>query len=243
MTKEEEKYKIKHKIKALLLKTTDNGATKEEMESALAKANQLMLQYFVTENELKDAYISEKCQLGSVDMVKTGYNMNLFLANLSVLFDCQHYWSPYYKKLYFFGFEQDTELCIYFYKVITQTCLREKDLYLKSESYLSVKRQGYASKTLAASFIKGFLVEIAIKMNKMYKERASQLSEEVGLMVLNKKKRVENEFAKLNKKPNIHKVDIRAEKQAFEQGLDSGKKVDLAYGIESGLKENLFLIN
>ena len=31
--------KIKGKIKALLSKTIDNGATKEEMESALRKAN------------------------------------------------------------------------------------------------------------------------------------------------------------------------------------------------------------
>jgi hypothetical protein len=57
------KDKIYAKINALLSKTIDNGATKFEMESALLKANQLMLENFITENDLKDKSKVDSCVL------------------------------------------------------------------------------------------------------------------------------------------------------------------------------------
>src|SRR5690554_1762073 len=46
--------KILKKIKALLAKTVDNGATEQEALMALNKANELMTEHYITEFDLKD---------------------------------------------------------------------------------------------------------------------------------------------------------------------------------------------
>ena len=181
----ENKNRIKDKIKALLSKTIDNGATKEEMESALNKANQLMLENFISEHDLKDYEIINKCLSKRFKRIKSGFRMTLFYHDLSILFDCKCYYDQDY--ITFFGYDQDVELCGYFYYLITRTCLLEKDKYVLSWDYKYLKRYNNG-KTISANFIKGFLYEISIKLQKMYEERQSNLPESYGLMVIEKKR-------------------------------------------------------
>lgn len=72
------KDSIKLKIKALLSKTTENGATEAEALSALKKAQSLMLEYFISEHDLVDPYISEKCIFKEVDIIQSAYDMKVF---------------------------------------------------------------------------------------------------------------------------------------------------------------------
>ena len=227
----ENKNRIKDKIKALLSKTIDNGATKEEMESALNKANQLMLENFISEHDLKDENLVNKCVLRQIDLVKTGYDLTLFYADLAFLFDCEHYYTN--SKITFFGHEQDAELCCYFYNVIARTCLNEKDKFMKTNKYLILKRWHHG-KTLVASFIKGFLVEICLKMKQMYKDRQSNIPESYGLMVIEKTQKVKFEFDNLDVKITREKQKaIKAESIAFENGIEAGKKVNLIQGLQT----------
>ena len=234
------KEKIKRKIKALLAKTTENGATESEAINALKKAQILMLEYVISEQELKDPYSTEKCVLKEVNLIKSGYNLTLFYASLSNLFDCEHFYTR--RKITFFGFEEDTELCAYFYNHIIKVCLSEKAMYLKSEEYRYAS-QYYHGKTLASSFIKGFLVSICRKMHDMYECRKGEVSNEVGLMIIQKNQKVQQQYEDMNL--NIRHVknrDLEYESEAFRSGLKKGSKISLTQGISQCKKESTLAI-
>lgn len=234
--------KIKSKVNALLAKTTENGASKEEMESALAKANQLMVDFFISENDLKDPYISENCVLEKFERVKSGYDLTGFFHSLSLLFDCEHYFTK--KEISFFGFEEDVKLCGYFYKFITDSALIEKDKFTKSEKYLSLKRV-YHGKTLASSFLKGFIKAVSVKMKVMYQNRESQLSsDQFGLMVIDKKNKVDFQFKNLDLKiRTIPNKRIRAESVAYDEGVLKGEKLKIVQGVNGSDFSNVKLIS
>lgn len=233
--------KIKDRIKALLSKTMDNGATKEEMQSALNKANQLMTEFFISEHDLKDNEIINKCIAEQFELTKSGYDLSIFYADLAHLFDCEYYYTK--SKITFFGHEQDVALCGYFYNLITRTCLLEKEKYSKSTNYKLLKRYHHG-KTLLSSFIKGFLIEVVCKMQEMYKERQSNIPESYGLMVIEKREKVKNEFNDLDIEIHTQKPKkLKGEKVAFEDGLEQGKKIDLIQGIESCDTVNQFALN
>jgi hypothetical protein len=199
-----------------------------------------MLQFFISEHDLKDFNKIEKCVLKRIELIKSSYNFSIFFKNLSNLFDCEHYYNN--SSVSFFGFNQDVELCCYFYNLIVKTCLKEKDVYIKTQEYLSIKKYHHG-RTLISSFIKGFLVEVACKMNKMYEDRERNIPESYGLMVIEKKRTVSEEFIGLGTKIKLVKQkEMKFESIAFQSGIDSGKKVKLIQGIESCEESNLFSI-
>jgi hypothetical protein len=232
------KDKIKGKIKALLAKTTDSGATKEEMESALSKANQLMTEFFISEHELQD---TESIKLEKFELTKSGFDLTYFYADLAFLFDCEYYYS--HKNITFFGHEQDVALCGYFYNVISRTCLKEKDIYLKSENYKQLSRQ-FHGRTLAASFIKGFLVQIVYKMQEMYAEKEKNVSQSTGVVIFSKKEKVKSEFNNLNLTIRTEKEkQIKGERSAFTDGYEKGKDINISKGIDTYEKSNRLALN
>lgn len=223
--------KIKNRIKALLSKTIENGATKQEMESALTKANQLMAEFFISEHDLQDIEIIKKCVSESFNLTKSGYDLTLFYADLARLFDCEYFYNS--KTITFFGHEQDVALCGYFYNVISKTCLYEKDKYLKSDKYKRLKNY-YHGRTLSSSFIKGFLIEVVSKMKDLYKDREANIPKEYGLMVVKKKEKVTKEFEELNLNIRVIKSkQLIGERESYNDGKQKGSEVNLVQGIES----------
>jgi len=232
--------KIKGKIKALLSKTIDNGATKQEMESALQKANQLMTEFFISEHDLKDETIINKCVSESFNIVKSGFDISLYYSGLAALFDCEWYFTK--SKITFFGYETDVALSGYFYEMIGKTCLLEKSKFAKSSEYQSLKYRHHG-RSLSANFIKGFLLEIVIKMQEMYKERQSNIPQSFGLMVIKKKEKVKDEFLKMDFKISTKKAkEFTNENLAFEYGREAGEKMQLIQGIE-GENEQLLILS
>lgn len=233
MSKEElRKEKIKSKIKALLSKTTENGATKEEMESALSKANQLMTDFFIEENKLNDD-LKDKLISKSVEMVKAKYKFQIFYSSLALLFDCKVYYNRSSRKITFFGHEQDVDLCVYFYEVITKATLKAKEDYLRSNDYKLNKKLGYHGKTLTSSFVKGFLVSISNKMQEMYKEKESNIKKGTGLITFEKKKKVENAFRNLGLNIRTVKTTINGQSGSYNQGKSKGKDFNINQGVNS----------
>jgi hypothetical protein len=225
------KDKIYAKINALLSKTIDNGATKFEMESALLKANQLMLENFITENDLKDKSKVDSCVLIEVKLCETGFDLSYFYTNLANLFDCKYYFNK--KNIWFFGYSEDAELCEYFYHVISKTCLIENELYKKSEDFKSLNKFTHG-RSLSSSFIKGFMCEINSKLNTMYTDRISKTPQEYSLMVIDKKNKVEMDFCKLNKKirTKVDTISIK-DRGAFDLGKSSGQSFNIVQGIKN----------
>lgn len=237
----ENNERIKNKIKALLSKTTAQGASKEEMESALRKATQLMSEYFITENDLSEDNIS-KCRHETFPIVKSGYDLSFFYADLAHLFDCQYYYGKY--NITFFGFENDINLCGYFYNMIVKTCLSEKDKYMKSDEFLRLKLY-YHGKTLASSFVKGFLYNVVVRIQKMYEEREKSMPEAYGLVLIQKKDKIKKEF--FDQHPNLKirkgEREIKAESVAFKLGYKKGSEIALTQAISDARVSNSLLLN
>jgi hypothetical protein len=225
------KDKIKLKIQALLAKNTENGASEAEAKNALSKAQELMKTYFISESELQDPFLGESCLLKSVDIIKSGYTTDMFYAHLSNLFDCEHYYTK--SKIYFFGFEQDADLCIYFYSLIVKSCLRAKSEYLKSADYKELKRH-YTGRSLAASFIKGFQWSLCGKMDELYQARQEEIGRNTahGIVLVKKKTKVTEAYDLLG-------VDVKRSRQrtheiertAFDQGQAKGEDFHLTQGV------------
>lgn len=231
--------KIKNKIKALLSKTVENGATKQEMESALRKANELMIQHFISESEIKDESLKEKLVSKRFNMIKSKYDFKIFYASLSLLFDCKCYYNSQAKKITFFGHETDVDMCGYFYSLITESAIKEKNEYAKSNEYSISKKLGYHGKTLTSSFVKGFLIEVSNKMREMYKDKKSNIEKGTGLTVYEKKNKVESAFRNLNLNLIKVKNKIRAESNAFDSGKSKGQNFNLTQGINKGKTETI----
>lgn len=237
----DKKEAIKIKIKALLAKTTANGATESEALAALNKAQQLMLDYLISENELRDPYLNEKCIAQTIPRVKSGYDLTVFLGALSRLFDCEYFYSA--RQVTFFGFKEDTELCAYFYDFIIKACLSAKAKYVQSEAYLRAARC-YHGRTLVASFICGFLSGICAKMEDMYECRKNNLPHETGLMVIEKNKKVETQFAAAGYNPRLVKKngDGRYTAMAYLDGVDEGKRTPITQAMTEHEQENVKMI-
>lgn len=222
--------KIISRVKALLEKNTDNGATEAEAMAALAKASELMKAWYISENDIKDPYLGEKCILKEVQLIKSGYDYGLFYNDLARLFDCEYFYNS--KRIAFFGFEEDTELCAYFYNLIIKSCLAEKDKFLKSPEGIVAKKYHHG-RTLAASFVKGFMLRVAIRMDKMYKEKVSNLPEQTGLMIIKKEQKVKDQLEALDFKIKIQSSkELVFEEMGFSAGVKRGNDFQLTQGIK-----------
>lgn len=237
------KDKIKTKIKALLSKTTENGASEQEAVLAMAKAQQLMQQYFVSEHDLKDPFVGEKCILKSTEMFKSGYDFSIFYYPLAKLFDCETYYTNT-GKIFFYGFEQDVELCIYFYGFIQKACVRSLARYQDSIDYKTERRMGVHGRTISAAFIKGFLLSVRTKMIEMYENRKSTIPEGMGLVVQEKEDKVKCSFKDLGLKlKNVSSnLDINS-RGAFKTGTDEGNNLEITQGLGAYEKENTLQLN
>lgn len=222
------------------MRTTENGATEAEAMTAVNKAKELMMEYFISEHEITDPYIAEKCVYKEVDRKKSAYDLNIFLPYLCRTFDCKHYYNK--KKVTFFGFEEDTELCVFFYEFIIKACMKEKERYATTLDY-KASSLAYSGRSLVASFIRGFLTGVCIKMNDMYKCRKADLTHEVGLMVIQKEKRVEQQFA--DKEKNIRSAkpnNGNYEATAFRSGVKKGQDVQITQGIAQQKQESSLML-
>lgn len=214
---------IKKKIQALLNKNIENGATEAEAIAALTKATELMQQYYITENDLKEHFEVEKCELREIPKYKTAYKIDFWYNALSNLFDCQNYYTK--TKVCFFGYKDDLDLCEYFYHVITRTAFKEAELFKKSNKYQMLK-QYRSGRMLVSSFVKGFMAGIGDKMFEMYQNRKSTIPYEKSLVLVEKAAKVEKEFNDTFNFKTV-KSKITGVAEAFKQGVERGEQVEL----------------
>lgn len=124
MGNREDNEKIKLKIRALLAKSQADGTSEAEAMSFLEGATRLMMQYHFSPEELNDPLLGSRCFLKETPLIKIGYKTSFFFGKLARLFDCEHYYTN--RKVTFFGIDQDPDLCIYFYHLITRKALNIK---------------------------------------------------------------------------------------------------------------------
>lgn len=233
--------KLKLKIKALLNKNTENGASEAEAVAALECATKLMMQYRFTEEEINDPLLGKRCHLKETPLIKTSYKINFFFAELSKLFDCEHFYND--KSIHFFGFDQDPDLCVYFYNTIIRSCQIEVENYKKSKDY-KVSKELYSSRSLTSSFAKGYVLRITAKLREMYIQKNSTL-ETGNALVVKKIKTVKNELKNLNLKIRINspKLQRATSSAGYNAGLKKGDDFQITQGVTGFRKDTTHQLN
>ena len=229
MTKE----KLRKKIKALLEKTTENGATKEEAMLALQKAEQLMQLNELTKEEIQD----EVCVLKSTDRAKTKYREVFITGYLSKLFFTQTYYSK--NQIHFFGFEEDVELCIYFYHFIIDSCLNDLEAYKNSTECYVMKKAGENGHKINSNFVKGYLIAVAKKIQSLYLKRQQQKGGEGIVVVEQKENKVAKAFSELNLNLRSVREKQKVTSESFNSGKSKGSELNIRQGVNDAKKASI----
>lgn len=223
--------KIKHQINFLLEKTVENGATEEEMFSAIKKAEELMRKYSILQADLPEKKLRENCVLVKHPRFKTGFKTNYFIGGLADLFDCEHYWTKSF--VCFFGYKEDVKLCTYFYELILSICMREKNKFLSSDTGISLRKSANG-RTISSNFIKGFLNRIDQRLYQMYQEKKEESNSKERSLVLVKSDRVKEEFIKLDFKiKSVSLKEVISEMRSYNFGQEKAEDVQLNFAIEN----------
>ncbi|WP_060872897.1 DUF2786 domain-containing protein [Myroides odoratus] len=241
---EDKKLKVKGKIRALLNKTVENGASEEEAMLALKKANELMLENFLCERDL-EGVAPEKIIEVREPIVVSSYDFSWFYGDLARLFDCECFWTTGRKgDIVFFGFESDAKLAMYFYQMIMKLAFSSIEEYKNSFEFIHAKSfYRTHGRTLVASFVKGFTIRLGERLTEMYQQRKASIPYGMGLMVIQKDEEVKSEFKKQHPKLKVHKVNLdNLEEAAFRSGQEKSKEVDLVQPL-NGSTENLMQLS
>lgn len=222
-----ERQKIK--IKNLLNKTTDNGASEAEMVASLKKAKELMDKYSIQQSELPE---DKKDRLVLKNTEKfTGFKIRGLLPVLCRLFDCKHYYTK--KKVFFYGYEEDVNFCIHYYKVCVRLLLLEKENFYNTEQGKALL-DFYHKRTVSKGFVTGFINSVCAKLDKMYYDLKTERNKHETSIIHIKAENVKKGFLSLNL--NIRTKTIKefvVAERAYKYGLDYGNNANLNYALES----------
>ena len=96
------------------------------------------------------------CIVRRIQPYPTGYKLTFLLDPIATLFDCLTWMSHKNREIeiLFFGFEEDTDLCVYFYHFLCKTILAEAAAYKQTDAYQKSLRQ-YHGRSVIAAFIRG----------------------------------------------------------------------------------------
>lgn len=236
--------KLKNRIKALLEKTTENGASEAEAMSALQKANELMKDHFIELTDIQGADVTV-CISKRIPKFKTAYNFEIFTPALAEMFECQFYWQG--KTVTFFGYPEDVELCCYFYQYICQSCKHDIWVYRHTAIFNDLKMSGVHAKSIVYAYVTGYMLRVAKRLIEIYEQRNKEVhhaNDQYGLIIYKKKKHIEDEFKILM--PNIKLIDPKLHIKsmlAYESGLEDGNKVQINQGLAENKINNTLLLN
>lgn len=232
----EESVKILEKVRALLSKTIENGATESEVEAALKMAQKLIVKYnidqselLMSENDISITLIENAFKHGEakfwiwdlLEIIGKGYNCVVLRKG---------YTDHYFWKI--ISFDQDRKMVVGMY----ETCLPlirnlvKKRFEEKDALDLVYHRKRTSKGIFTRSYIEGFLVGLNMKLQKD-KEEYLKLEDKTKyeLIVIKKDDLIEawreidregrpKTFA--NSNPRERQVDEIAQLQGYQDGKE-----------------------
>lgn len=229
------KNKIEKKIYALLQKTEENGATREEAIAAMAKARELAEIYAINLSDVKKPMQGEKLTVARVDIFNSGYDFTGILFWLSKYFDVKVVINNTTtgKYLAVYGFQTDIDLFAYFYNFTCKSCLNDLNDFKRTVRYHNLLSCGAHGRTIAANFIKGYCYEVATKLKADYNERKEVRTQTTALVLVEKEKKVEDFYkSKISGKRLRTKTPSRANGAGgYFEGKERGARLNLTHAI------------
>jgi hypothetical protein len=203
--------KLIEKIRKLMRKTVENGATESEAETSLLIAQQLMAKHGLSEAHVQETSITEKdTQIvrDTVDEIKRFTWWELLLSNvIADNFRCYTYRTIHNRnvRIVFFGKQADTEICKELFDIYRTIIV---NLY---KNYVASYPQQVRSK-IRNSYVKGFLHGLMHKL----KEQVANNTE--MSLVLVKDTAVVQAYEAMNVKKTSLSVNESANPTHYQQG-------------------------
>ena len=225
---------IKEKIRNLLNRNVQNGASPAEAETCMRKANELMTKYLIDAYDLKTK--EGNCESRSTTLHRKNQILKIMLSTLCRTFDVKCFDSNQ-MGLVMFGFPVDLDIVEYFRKMLIDTMEFEIRQYRKSEDYkYETKERGLNGNVVINDFILGFCGRVCKTLDELYQERNKQFEQATGtsLMVV-RADVVEQELQNLYGKMGKHRVSIRQGVSGSQaDGEDAGARVRFTQGVTAG---------
>lgn len=160
------------KIRALLRKTVENGATEAEALAAAAKAEELIEKYDVETTELD---IEESAtDFATTPFDPADHAFNVMVCNAIAIFTETQFWTehrgPVDQRVTFFGLTHDIEIAEYFRDICVNAMRREVEVYVKREAAFFPRRKD----RMVRSFKEGMAERLADRFLRMAASRRSQ---------------------------------------------------------------------
>lgn len=230
---------IAEKVRALLAKTVENGATVEEAASAAAKAQELLFKYNLDlaafgEGPETNGYVNELHPLGAKNGVPVRWRRELFHAIAETNFCRSLHYTTGTPRMAVIGRPHDVEFVRYLYDYLAATleamARRDRERLLR-----------YGGKIEWLGFLNNYGVAAALVVRKRLQDRqlemATQDQASTALVVLSDQMltKAQQRFypnAKAGKSPLITTISQAAE-AARMMGLEAGRQVNLNRPIEA----------
>lgn len=218
------------KIKALLQKTEENGASEEEAMSALAIAQKLMEKHGVTLEDIRDRQDQVSDEIGTYTSRRSGGNVSTFekvlMGVISKYTDTKCYFIARAGRgsVHFFGHRVDTELADY----IFLTCISAgKTEWAK---YARGLPRGNRAKARVA-----FLIGFSDRISARLKELKGVTAEATGAdLIVLKNQLVEKKYREgAGGKVKSAKLKYRAN-NSYSDGYAAGGNVSLGRKVSDG---------
>ena len=162
--------RITLKLRALLAKTVENGATEHEAMAAAEKASELMEEYdlsYADIEQVRDERYGARTRPfgGGTSRRRTHHEASQTHNAIAAFCDCRAWYSGI--EMTFFGTVHDTETAHAMADMIRLTMDQEFAGYLNSRQ----REQGVHGRTLRASFMMGMAHRISTRLRAMKHER------------------------------------------------------------------------
>jgi len=236
----EQRRSIADKIKALLSKTVDNGASEAEAMAAVMMAQKLMDKYQITMSETE---VQEEGFLHESIKITDCYHRWFCHGTVNAIAELTNTRAIYHgsKSILFYGYGQDVEFASWVYRSL-------RDLIVKASVQHSNSDPENSSYMLRKSFIFGAASRISSRMYKEVREREAAregFSKSTALVVVDRGTLVDNKikemFPKLGKASHQSSRNLSVE--AFRAGQAKGDNARWDKPIETKPSHNIKLIN
>ena len=232
-----DKENMKGKIRALLAKNKENGATEAEASIAIQKAQELMAKYMISQTELEIK--KAKCEKLYFSVYPSSYNFYIILNPIAELFDCFHWLEGVRQnqKAVYFGFEEDAQLASYFYEYLCKVAEAEAEKYKKTDEYRKLAEKSHG-RTIMASFIRGIQVRLIERIKEQIVQKRKTVSEGGGRdLIVVKSDLVKKEYDGLGLKLQSRSSSSTSlEETAYKAGRKRGDEVGLKQGVKGKSK-------
>lgn len=222
-----DKERALRRVKALLSKTEENGASIEEAKSAMSKANELMKQYMISIKDVNDIKETDVITR-AVDRISIKEDVTDLIGYISKLMEVEHFYSR--KSVTFIGFEADVEMAIYLYGKIMNGLIADIERFKKTSEY-HYEKNFFHPNTIRRDFISGWVNEIRIESFRLFNERRKH---DLHGLIFVKEKAIKEEF----EKHNVRVVGPSKKTYHSQLSIEVGSRMGSEFKLNDDLKGN-----